>query len=375
MIKSLIAIPILCMVWLLSACDKEYTCEIGPKSNELIVAEHSIEDVDDIIVDVTELTDRSYIFGGYHVSGELLTPWIRILDTDGRFTDYRPKDVNGYKSVHGIESGNMLAVSAHYLQELDGNLDVIWSTLLDDYVYYAMIGDTGFALIQQDIDRELFLSRFNSSGNFMWENHNIRQFGSAFDYPVILQDGSIVILDNTSFESRQHVYALDLAGNAIWSNSFEINNCRNCYVNTSAPLKNNEFAVAWIDAYEGTNTEFVGKVDGQGDIQWTRKVPCRRQVRKVAGLQDGSIILAGTTFATDDRDIWVYIMDAGGNKVAEYFFGSEGEEYSSSVHVDDSGCIAIATYESKRINSQQKSPYKVIWIPQPGMDCSVGWGK
>lgn len=53
----------------------------------------------------------------------------------------------------------------------------------------------------------------------------------------------------------------------------------------------------------------------------------------VAGTQDGSVVLAGTTCMPDDRDrdIWVYILDSGGKKIAEYLFGEDGEGYSSAV--------------------------------------------
>ena len=76
---------------------------------------------------------------------------------------------------------------------------------------------------------------------------------------------------------------------------------------------------------------------------------------KVAGTQDGSVVLAGTTCMPDDRDrdIWVYILDSGGKKIAEYLFGGDGEEYSSAVHVDDMGCIAIATSAPNTANAHQ----------------------
>jgi hypothetical protein len=97
----------------------------------------------------------------------------------------------------------------------------------------------------------------------------------------------------------------------------------------------------------------------------------------VAGTQDGSVVLAGTTCMPDDRDrdIWVYILDSGGKKIAEYLFGEDGEGYSSAVHVDDKGCISIATHESKMINGRLKSPGKVIWIPQPGKSCSPAFAE
>jgi len=59
----------------LFACEERFVCEIGPRSNELIAAEHTIEGVRDIIVDVTRLTDGSYIFAGYHWFEESAKPW------------------------------------------------------------------------------------------------------------------------------------------------------------------------------------------------------------------------------------------------------------------------------------------------------------
>jgi hypothetical protein len=146
----------------------------------------------------------------------------------------------------------------------------------------------------------------------MWEYHDIGQVGSRFDYPVLLHDGSIVVLDSTSFENRQNVKAFDLNGNEIWSNSFDIEDCRNCYVIASAPMPGDGFAVAWRDGYELTNVEFVGKVGMQGDKEWTHELPYRGK---------------------------------------------------------------LATHESKMINGRLKSPGKVIWIPQPGKSCSPAFAE
>jgi hypothetical protein len=358
-----------------SACEDRFVCELGPRSNELIVADHILENINDFIVDMTVLADGSYVFAGFTYSGDILKPWMRKLGTDGLVSELGLDRESSYQSVHGLESGNLLAASVDYLQELDGNLGEVWTSPLEGFAHYAVTGETGFALVQDDGEGGLVLKRFDSSGSFMWENRNIGQDRHSLDYPVLLQDGSIVVLYNNSFDKTQSVYAFDFDGNEFWSKSFEINDCRNCRVIASAPIPGDGFAVAWRDGYELTNVEFVGKVGLQGDMEWTRKLPYHGIVRKVAGLQDGSVVLAGTTCKPDDRDrdIWIYILDSGGKKIADFLFGGDGEEYSSAVLVDDRGCIAIASYESRMINGQRKSPGKVIWIPQPGKDCSVAW--
>jgi hypothetical protein len=273
----MLSILILCLLisGTFSACEERLVCKLGPRSNEKIVAEHSLENINDFIVDMTVLVDGSYIFAGYTDDSGWFRPWMRKLGADGLVSDLRLYKESAYQSVHSLENGNLLAAMLDNLQELDGNLGEVWTSPLDSFAFYANTGATGFALIQKENVDDLFMSRFDSSGNIMWEYHDIGQVGSRFDYPVLLHDGSIVVLDSTSFENRQNVKAFDLNGNEIWSNSFDIEDCRNCYVIASAPMPGDGFAVAWRDGYELTNVEFVGKVGMQGDKEWTHELPYR----------------------------------------------------------------------------------------------------
>ena len=143
-----------------------------------------------------------------------------------------------------------------------------------------------------------------------------------------------------------YVLRLDETGRELWSHAYG----RSAYdIAVSAiPLEDGGFLVTGHGDREGSEVMAltVVRIDADGDELWTSRFGSSRDYDygvDAVELESGQLLVAGVTNEPDpgENDVWLHVLDVGGNSIAEYTIGGGEAEWAGGLALRSDGTALV----------------------------------
>lgn len=199
--------------------------------------------------------------------------------------------------------------------------------------------------------------KMNAAHQVQW----VRNIGHS-SYNVYLYDlagtsdgGSIAVGPGYGFYSGSYqkmvAARLDASGNVLWTRAYGINGNYHDYANSVIQTMDGGFVIAGYSsngAGLGSADMYVVKIDGNGNLQWTRALGTSSSDygRSVAEAPDGSIYVAGYSNYgyIGGADIFLVKLNSSGSVQWYNMLGGTSYDYGNHVATDSNGDVYIAGY-------------------------------
>ncbi len=235
-----------------------------------------------------------------------------------------------------------------------------YGDIFDDVGYEGIqTMDGGYAITgitETDADRSgnAFLAKYDNAGQTVW----IKSYGNwqADVAERLLQtsDGGFILAGMSTFPASGPkdilVIKTDADGNLQWSKNYGGDGFEEAY-GRAATVDGGFVVSGFTTSFGGSEDAYLIKINGDGELQWSRVYGGEKQDRAyaVAQASDGGFILTGCTGSFGDtlNDLLLLKTDSYGNQLwLKTFGGAKRDEGRWVVARPDGGYTAIGTTES-----------------------------
>lgn len=214
---------------------------------------------------------------------------------------------------------------------------------------YVMTGFQGIGVGYGNIA----LRKVNAEGDEQWVQY-LGNGGSNFGHSIIENDwGNLIVVGNTneSTPPQNHYEAymaeLDENGELIWSKTYSVSTGSGVFSDVQITSDLGYVAAGGQANLIGENSQtdvFVVKTDAVGDTLWTFQwgTSFNDIIRELYGLDDGSILCAGTTYDEFGfQDMLLIKLNSSGELQWLQTYDFEGHDFANSIAVDSQNNILL----------------------------------
>jgi hypothetical protein len=247
-----------------------------------------------------------------------------------------------------------------YLVKIDSLGGVEWYRLLggedyDDAKSVQQTSDGGFILAGRTRSfgagsNDMYVIRTNSQGDTLWTRTYGGTNSDAAESVRQTNDGGYIIAGDSrpigSTLAEMYLVKTDSLGDTLWTRTFGGSDDRVAY--SAQQTTDAGYIIAGCNPIYGGNEydAYLVKTDSTGDMLWTRTYGGIDRDGAVSVLQTagGGYIVTGYTrsFGAGDSDIWIINTDDNGDTLWTRTYGSEENEYSTSMQQTMDGGYVIA---------------------------------
>jgi hypothetical protein len=326
---------------------------------------------------IIQTTDGGYAVAGYTASFGAGGDDVYVVKLDGSGNLQWTRTIGsvyidgGYSIIQTTDGGYAVAGETNsfgagnadvYVEKLDGSGNIQWTRTIggsgDDYGYsiiqttdggYAVAGSTtSFGAGNEDV----YVVKLNGSGNIQW-TRTIGGSGEEEGFSIIqTTDGGYAVAGYTSSFGAGfwdvYVVKLDGSGNLQWTRTIG-----SVYIdggNSIIQTTDGGYAVAGSTTSFGAGNAdvYVVKLDGSGNLQWTRTIGGSNWDggNSIIQTTDGGYAVAGYTesFGAGNEDVYVVKLDSSGNIQWTRTIGGGNYDYGYSIIQTSDGGYAVAGY-------------------------------
>lgn len=316
--------------------------------------------------------EHDIIFGKFDSNGNQI--WSKQIGSNTFDFGYSiTSDVNGYVYIAGYTWGTIAGATSNghhdiILAKYDDLGNQIWikqvGTFTEDVAFSMVLDVDGNIYIAGNTVWSILLAKYDNNGNEVWT----RNFGSSGeDYArsiAIDSQGNIVITGvagsnlsgNTSNGSNDvFVAKYDSNGNEIWVRQFGTSDDDRGYSVTIDNLNNVYVTGTTLGSFAGYSNQgnfdvIVSKFNSNGNQIWTRQLGSAYHDFGYSIITDSNdnIFVVGDTEGTLPgnttsglTDIFLIQYDMNGNQIWLSQFGSNNDDYGTSISLDSNNDIYI----------------------------------
>jgi hypothetical protein len=239
--------------------------------------------------------------------------------------------------------------------------DHVWTTLMGgesiDRAYsVTSVQDGGYAVVGQTLgfsgpNYDLFLSKFNASGDHLWTKTLEGAAGEEGFSVIETDDGNLVVGGSTqSYGSGGEdllLMKLDPSGTPLWARTLDLGSGE--VAHSVIELSYGGFAAAGRSSFNGYDI-LLSRFDASGDHIWTRTLVGAGWdfANSVTEASDGGLVVAGVemTSGAGGADLCISKFDSSGTHLWTRTLGEGSNEYGYSiVRAEDGGYVVTGTTE------------------------------
>lgn len=272
----------------------------------------------------------------------------------------------GY-SIKELSDGNLIMVGSSrsytvggndvWIIKIDRNGNIIWQKNiggnLHDIAYSVSTLNNGNILIIGKTASfgsgvsDLWILIIDNDGNIISQN----TFGGDKDdwgkFSISTNQDYLVIGSTASFgagSSDIWIIKFDNDGNILWQKTFGGTGSDEANFGI-ATTDGNYLIIGRTDSYGASNFNFIAiKFDLNGNILWQKIIGGNYldEANSLIEVNDGYIIAGRTnSYGAGDSDIWLTKLDLNGNNLWQKAIGGTGNDWASSIMVNDYGEILV----------------------------------
>ena len=251
-----------------------------------------------------------------------------------------------------------------WVMKFDAGGDVVWQKAFRgpryDFAFsvdiasdggYILAGSAGFVGTDH-----AFLMKLDSSGAIVWQKTYSGSGSKSFLSVRATADGGYIAAGRTDSlaagNSDAWVVKVDALGNVVWQRAY--GGSGDDEAMSVQPTPDGGYVVAGYTVSFGAAGQdgWILKLDGVGSVDWQKRYGGAGDDSfwSIRTTPDGGYVVVGQTasFPTNDADLWVVKVDAGGQIVWQNTFGSVGHDGASDVEVIANGYVVAGKLDTFR---------------------------
>ncbi|MGM0596669.1 MAG: SBBP repeat-containing protein [Myxococcota bacterium] len=226
----------------------------------------------------------------------------------------------------------------------------------EDNIYLAACSPGTFSTYESLSSSDLYLFKYDSSGNQLW----VKQYGTENSEEaksvVLDQDNNIYLLSQITVDTLYHyarIYKIDSAGEVVWSITIpeELEGTNLTIYNSQIYLVGATNEALDTNEFFGTKDAFLIVMDLDGERLWSKTwgSPDYDAAADLAINSAGEIYITGGSRGTfngsqhnGQNDIFILKTDSSGNLLWSKNWGNSGNDYGSSLAINQNDTIHFA---------------------------------
>jgi len=299
---------------------------------------------------------------------------VEIIQTsDGGFA------VAGYTTSFGVIQRDAFIV------RLDSLGNIIWQktyggNLLEQAYSIKETYDNGFIIsaFRYSNTSNLWLIKIDSDGDTLWTRnvgYDKNEFGTNLQ---VAEDGGFLLSGYTDSDIITNgdrdvwLVKFDSAGNKLWERNFGGDDADEGF-NLLKLADGNLIIAGYSESFSGGDRDgWIVKTDSSGTFTWSNSFGSGSydDFTSAAEDDDGNLYFTGTTESSGDRNLWVVKTDSAGNHILTKTYGGTLWEWGQDIKRTTDGNFILTGYSQSNSTSLRQ-----LWILKIDEQCDTLWTK
>ncbi len=298
-------------------------------------------------VAITKTPENGYFVGGYTLDGLL---FLLKTDSNGNLVFNKTFGTNNENTLNNIitlRDGGILAIGTSATTR-SGKNDLF---------------ETGLGL------NDIYLTRFTSNGTILWS----KKYGTEYDDKGIdaveAQDGSIVVLSQTNYDSFKNVTLMRVTenGDKVWLHHYK--NEKNTTPHKIIRLRDNNFLTSLSEEDDLRKEQIrLMKFDLQKNILLDKEIYTNYSsvLKDIKEYSNSNIIGVGSVKDKYNTDALAILFDSELNMLNQEHYGEENyDSFNRVVILHNSEAAAVG------VNTNNESQESNMWLVKLNKDISI----